>query len=1250
MRAVSFETWPRQSDKLHDREGHQVQRLRDDCEGAMSENNSSELLFGIFALQFNFISRDDLIAVATAWSKQPTGSVANLLVDRGALTDDRRALLEQLIAEHHKSASENSLESMVSASSLWPVERELRALGNPSVDETFDRIAAGASFGVFSGTDGDGEETVRAPDAADPQGRFRVLRPHAHGGLGHVSVAYDNELNREVALKEIHAQLADNEENRARFVQEAEITGSLEHPGIVPVYGLGTQSNGRPFYVMRFVHGDTLKEAIKKFHETSPNTGDRALQLRQLLGRFVDVCNAVEYAHSRGVLHRDLKPGNVMLGRYGETLVVDWGLAKSVGREDRHTGSGEVTIRPSGSGSTLTLDGQAVGTPAYMSPEQAEGRLDTLGPTTDVYSLGATLYCILTGHPPFEGAKGRVLLPRVAAGDFQPPRAVNSSVAPGLNAICLKAMALEPRSRYKNPSDLAMDVERWMADEPVTAFRDPIRDRMARFLRRHKSWTVAGAGAVCLVAVCASLAAVMVNSARLATTQQLYATNALRLAAIAESLGDGTPNRSGLAALAAIDTSVQHGLPPAPEARSVVCNTLGRMAGHFVTDFGGPVYDMQVSPDDGTLLISSHRNDRWKLDLTANPVAATMLTKAEPTTASGVERRAPQQRYLSPDWSQQVHVRHRDSVIEVINVANGSRRELRGLDQPRVRSTSLVVTSDGRWVGVTAPNRGLVFWDLDDPGDSPKYEVGAQTWHTDIQLGARDLVLTRRSDGIQVWRLSNEGLVEDAIIKPDIGTSFTMKVSPDGRWLIAIPRRGSKHQVWDLLPESRPSRVFLTPFTARTGKFSPDGRRVVMYSDDGDTAVVRLDQEQPTVTPLPPHSGGILHVVFDSRSERLALSGWDDRVSVWDLTNESPAELAEIESHDGAIQCAAFSSVSQTLYTGDTSGLIRRVNLNRYQDTDSVRRFKVNTDVKQIMWRAGTSEVFLFGNKLVQTDFESPDKSKVLVDHFVRGEVSTDGKSLLSQSTQELTVFDLTNPDAEPNVFPLRLKALMLIDVSADRNWLASSGDGTVWEREGDQWINKSGKKLADKMYWDMRVSPDSKSVAIPGHSVRIWALSDFDQPLLELETTGGILKRVKYSDDGRWLAAGGDGPTFLWDLKSPDPNASRQTFTGHTSSTQGIAFSPSGRWLATSSSDATVRLRDLTGDPHSDCIILRPGKNTMSCVTFSPDNKWLLSGDHEGNVYAWSLDFGAIVDELRERIGRKLTAEERREFRIEEN
>ena len=214
-------------------------------------------------------------------------------------------------------------------------------------------------------------------------------------------MAHDQELNREVALKKMQDRAARDPGSRARFVIEAEVTGALEHPGIVPVYSLGTDTDGHPFYAMRFIRGDTLRDAIDRHHKTAglaPGADTSALSLQRLLRRFVDVCNAIDYAHGRGVLHRDLKPANIVVGNHGETLVVDWGLAKAMGKPGPAPAMDERPVEPSsGVSSVETLEGSALGTPSYMSPEQANGDLDRMGPTSDVFSLGATLYCILTG-------------------------------------------------------------------------------------------------------------------------------------------------------------------------------------------------------------------------------------------------------------------------------------------------------------------------------------------------------------------------------------------------------------------------------------------------------------------------------------------------------------------------------------------------------------------------------------------------------------------------------------------------------------------------------------------------------------------------------------------------------------------------------------------------------------------------------------------------------------------------------------
>ena len=309
--------------------------------------------------------------------------------------------------------------------------------------------------------------------------RLAIDESHAVGGLGEVFRAQDLELSREVALKVIQPRHQRSDDLRRRFLVEGEVTANLDHPGVVPVYGRGSLSDGRPFYAMRFVEGETLKDAIEALHEQDAPAAD----LRRLLRHFVDVCNIIEYAHSRHILHRDIKPANIMIGEFGQTLVVDWGLAQKE-KVDAEPDSHSSAIETSNWNPMMSGIGTDGGSPAYMSPEQLQAGEESTR-TTDVFQLGATLYHILCGRAPYQGLSSEELPQRIADAGFARPRSVRPSIPKSLEAICNKAMSHSSRDRYQSARDLGLDVERFTSDQPVAAWREPLVTRVRRFVLKH---------------------------------------------------------------------------------------------------------------------------------------------------------------------------------------------------------------------------------------------------------------------------------------------------------------------------------------------------------------------------------------------------------------------------------------------------------------------------------------------------------------------------------------------------------------------------------------------------------------------------------------------------------------------------------------------------------------------------------------------------------------------------------------------
>jgi serine/threonine protein kinase/Leucine-rich repeat (LRR) protein len=413
------------------------------------------------------------------------------------------------------------------------------------------RKAAASDGSAFRVTDATLTEKVDVVEAAVPGGNiarkdvaprdgrhYTIGSPVAQGGMGTILHARDLNLRRTVAMKVILPDKHDHEQYHLRFLQEAQLTAQLEHPNIVPVHELGADEQGKPFYTMKFVQGITLREVLEKI-KAGDSEAIAVFSLAHLLTIFQKVCDAGAFAHSRGVVHRDLKPENIMLGEYGEVLVMDWGLAKVVNsanvqhptptssgdpvaavydrrEENQESGTADGGHRPPLQSPELTVVGQILGTPNFMSPEQAEGKVDEIDARTDIFALGGILYNILTLHPPVSGKSVQEIVQKIRTGDIRPPASFNAksgsgilpdgsakrdrleacpglSHCPGgripqsLSAVCMKALALRPEDRYQTVPELQRDIEAYQGGFATVAEQAGTFKLLWLLIKRHKA-------------------------------------------------------------------------------------------------------------------------------------------------------------------------------------------------------------------------------------------------------------------------------------------------------------------------------------------------------------------------------------------------------------------------------------------------------------------------------------------------------------------------------------------------------------------------------------------------------------------------------------------------------------------------------------------------------------------------------------------------------------------------------------------
>jgi len=452
------------------------------------QDRDRNLLFAVLAVQLKGVSPQRVLEAAGAWMVDPSRPLSARLQESGILRAEDVALLDHLVDEAVRTCRGDAAEALNSIHGADVLRASLQGGAAPATGPK-DRTRPMNGTARFE-LEGDVLSAVE-----EIPGRYSQISEQGRGGMGRVLLVHDECLGRDIALKELllphdtdytgppPSPMRETTAMLARFLREARVTGQLEHPAIIPVYELGRRRNGTLYYTMKLVRGRTLSDAIR-------DAGTLEARLR-LLQHLMGLCQALAYAHSRSVVHRDIKPANMMIGEFGETVLLDWGLAKIVGQADVHAEELKESLRILKLGraeeTPQTVVGEAVGTPHYMSPEQAEGRIEDLDYRSDVYSVGAVLYELLTGEPPFSGRTAEEILRQVVSEEPKPIIETVPDAPPELVSICRKAMHKDPAKRYASMLELRDELVRFATGAYVQAYRYGPGEVLRRFYGRHKA-------------------------------------------------------------------------------------------------------------------------------------------------------------------------------------------------------------------------------------------------------------------------------------------------------------------------------------------------------------------------------------------------------------------------------------------------------------------------------------------------------------------------------------------------------------------------------------------------------------------------------------------------------------------------------------------------------------------------------------------------------------------------------------------
>lgn len=1136
-------------------------------EVSVPSERDKNLLFGVFAVQSGIVTARGFVEAGAAWAADPSLGIPERLEQAGLITNRQRELLTHLadqVVEHHAGDEKAALSFFGGAESVS------RIITEGSVSDAGASVATALDAPQMVEDVLDGEAGVTVEEA----GRYTRGSEHSRGGMGRILVVHDEFLARDIALKELSPatseEFADADASTAplrasgslvaRFLREARVTGQLEHPSIVPVHELGRRPDGTLYYTMKLVRGKTLAESLK-------GTSNLTERLR-LLQNFVDLCHACAYAHSRGVLHRDIKPANIMIGSFGETVVIDWGLAKIMGQKDVYEEDLRKTLsRIRGKTAEAIADtqyGAKMGTPQYMAPEQAEGRIEDLDERTDIFSLGVVLYEILTGQLPFRGETTDEILERLIHAPATPLDELDPMVPSELASICMKALHKRPEDRYPTALELAEDIQRFQTGAMVHAYDYDFAEIARRFYREHRTVLNSAFAAVVTIFVIGVYSYISILQAnRREREQRQVAEGEAYLAQIRLAqayIEDGFHNLA--------DDVLWNTSPSRRNWEWGHLLTLTNLDMVTLEGHEGPV-TRALYTNDGNQVLTASLDSTVKLwDAESGD-----LVRSYEGSEEGVFDLA-----ISPD-GRRFAAASGDGTVRIWSMADGSAplvlqdhtRDVRSVAFHPSGSTLASASFDGSakvWdtvsgelVATLAGHSAPVYWTAYSPDGTRLITEGAdgkvlvwnaETWETELVIPGGDsehvahfdiapdgrYVATYDGSRVSVWHLESGQL--RTRYEAQEGVVRSIRFSPAGDQIVSSSQDG-KAYVWSA-GSGETLYIFEHGEGMKDAGFSPDGRQVFTLSQRGTVKLWDLRTGEIEAT-LRGH-GGAQRIMFSAAyrpdSERVVTASWDGTARIWNVRD--PWLPATLVRHPFPVQFAAVHpDGSRVVSSGIGAGLIV---------TDVATRTRIFSHAVASPW-----------NKAV---------------------FSPDGASIAT-----------TGDGASP----------MILDAeSADLISVFYGHEGEVYH---------------------VAFHPDGRSVASCGWetTVRIWDPRTGEE-MASLAGHQDMVNHVSFNHAGTQLVtASSDNTARVWSIQD---RRSLLTLEGHESPLRWAEFSPDDSTIVTCSMDRTVRIWNAsTGE---QLQVLRGHERTVSSAVFSPDGTRIISSSYDGKIKVWDVFSG---DEL---------------------